>query len=164
MSGDASRLCVDTNILIYATNSASVWHTLATTRLQALRHQGAVLVLSQQIVREYMAVAARMRDIAGGLTTAEILENIGVFRTEFMVLDDTPGVLDQLVTLLRSIPVADRRVHDANIVATMLVHGVRRLLTHNIGDFARYAHLITVLPLVLPAPIPSDVAEITPDG
>jgi predicted nucleic acid-binding protein len=30
------------------------------------------------------------------------------------------------------------KVHDARLVATMNVHGVRRLLTFNAGDFARY--------------------------
>jgi predicted nucleic acid-binding protein len=29
-------------------------------------------------------------------------------------------------------------VHDANIVATMLAHGERRLLTFNLADFARF--------------------------
>ena len=56
-------------------------------------------------------------------------------------------MLDQLPTLLRTIPGADRRVHDSNIVATMLVHGVSRLLTHNVGDFTRFAGLITLVPL-----------------
>lgn len=40
------------------------------------------------------------------------------------------------------------QVHDANIVATMLAYGIPRLLTHNVDDFKRFAHLIAVLPLV----------------
>ena len=36
---------------------------------------------------------------------------------------------------------------DANIIATMLVYGIERLLTHNTADFARFARYITVLPL-----------------
>jgi predicted nucleic acid-binding protein len=30
------------------------------------------------------------------------------------------------------------RVHDARLVASMNVHGIRRILTFNTGDFARY--------------------------
>jgi predicted nucleic acid-binding protein len=41
---------------------------------------------------------------------------------------------------------------DANIVATMRAHGVQRLLTHNTDDFARYNHLITIVPLERPTP------------
>jgi len=50
--------------------------------------------------------------------------------------------------LLAAIPCGGKQVHDANIVATMLVHGVPNLLTHNAADFKRFSHLIAVLPLV----------------
>jgi predicted nucleic acid-binding protein len=38
-----------------------------------------------------------------------------------------------------------RQVHDANIVATMLAHGERRLLTFNDAVFRRFAPLIEVV-------------------
>ena len=47
-----------------------------------------------------------------------------------------------------------RRIHDANIVATMLVYGIPRLRTNNPEDFVRFATLIEVLPLVPPAAPP----------
>jgi predicted nucleic acid-binding protein len=53
-----------------------------------------------------------------------------------------------LIALLLSISVGGKQVHDANIVATMQAHGLRRLLTYNTADFARFAHLIQVEPLV----------------
>ena len=39
-------------------------------------------------------------------------------------------------------------VHDANIVATMQVNDVKRLLTDNIADFARFEPIIVLVPLV----------------
>jgi predicted nucleic acid-binding protein len=57
-------------------------------------------------------------------------------------------VTANLLHLLTTVPVAGRQVHDANIVATMLAHGVPKLLTHNTADFARFAAVITVVPLV----------------
>jgi hypothetical protein len=39
-------------------------------------------------------------------------------------------------------------VHDANIVATMQVYGIRQLLTHNADDFTRFSAFITVVPLI----------------
>lgn len=53
----------------------------------------------------------------------------------------------RLVDLMENVSIDGSLVHDANIVATMLAHGVDRLLTHNTGDFARFSHLITVLSL-----------------
>jgi predicted nucleic acid-binding protein len=37
-----------------------------------------------------------------------------------------------------------KQVHDANIVATMVAHEIRILLTVNSRDFSRRAHLIEV--------------------
>ena len=37
-----------------------------------------------------------------------------------------------------------RQIHDANIVATKLAYGERRLLTVNVADFRRYADRIEI--------------------
>ena len=47
--------------------------------------------------------------------------------------------------LCRSVAVAGRQVHDANIVATMLGHGETRLLTANRSDFRRFEPRIEVV-------------------
>ena len=36
-------------------------------------------------------------------------------------------------------------IDDANVVATMLAYGERRLLTFNAGDFRRFAGLVEVV-------------------
>jgi predicted nucleic acid-binding protein len=41
-----------------------------------------------------------------------------------------------------------RKIHDANIVATMLVNDVHELLTHNVSDFKRFSADIEVIPLI----------------
>jgi predicted nucleic acid-binding protein len=51
-------------------------------------------------------------------------------------------VLDRLFETLTAYRATGRQVHDANIVATMLDCGVRRLLTFNLTDFRRFAPLI----------------------
>jgi len=48
---------------------------------------------------------------------------------------------------MEQITIGGKQVHDANIVATMLVYGIPQLLTHNPSDFARFSGLISVLPL-----------------
>jgi predicted nucleic acid-binding protein len=37
-------------------------------------------------------------------------------------------------------------VHDANLVATMLAHGITRLLTFNAADFRRFGSLVELVP------------------
>ena len=42
-------------------------------------------------------------------------------------------------------PRRQEQVHDANIVATMLAHGERRLLTFNGSDFQRFNDVIEIV-------------------
>jgi predicted nucleic acid-binding protein len=63
----------------------------------------------------------------------------------FTVLEDGPLVWDQLMELSRHSSFGGRQVHDANVVATMLAHGERRLLTFNAADFRRFTALIDVV-------------------
>ena len=59
-----------------------------------------------------------------------------------------PAVTADLPVLSMTIAIGGKQVHDANIVATIQVYDLRRLLTRNTADFARFAALIQVEPLV----------------
>lgn len=54
-------------------------------------------------------------------------------------------VTASLVALIREVPIGGRQIHDANIVATMLAYGERRLLTLNARDFRRYGDRIVLV-------------------
>ena len=60
------------------------------------------------------------------------------------MLEDGPVVTDRLLALCREVSMGGR-IHDANIVATMLAYGERRLLTFNTADFRRYGDRIELL-------------------
>ncbi len=77
-----------------------------------------------------------------------LIARVRYFPTRFRVAEDDSSATERLLALMAGIPIGGKQVHDANIVATMQVYGVRRLLTHNARDFARFSHLITVVPLV----------------
>ena len=65
--------------------------------------------------------------------------------TTYEVLEDGPEVTTRLLALLQEIPAGGRQIHDANIVATMLPHGERRLLTFNTADFRRFGDHIDLV-------------------
>ncbi len=54
-------------------------------------------------------------------------------------------VNESLIALCREVSVRGRQIHDANIVATMLAYGERRLLTFNTADFRRYGGRIELV-------------------
>lgn len=149
------RLFVDTNVLIYATNASSPWHGLANAALQEARQLGIELIISTQVLREYLATATRLSGASSGIPLTDIFENLQTFQREFTVVEDARSVAAALENLARSVAVAGKQVHDANIVAAMQIHGIRHLLTNNGDDFARFAQFITVVPLEDPAPVES---------
>lgn len=143
------RLLVDTNILVYATNEDSPWQSVAEQALADWRGEGTQLCVSVQVLREYLAVTTRSAPGQTGVPDyVAISENLAEFRTNFLVLEDTRLVSEELEKLARQFSVQGRQVHDANLVATLRVHGLRDLLTHNTADFSRYSSLVTVHPLV----------------
>ena len=83
------------------------------------------------------------------------------FQRHFRVANETTEVTACLLTLLRTIPARGAQIHDANIVATMQVHGIQQLLTGNEDDFARFASVITVVPLE-PLSGPTPAATVHP--
>ena len=61
------------------------------------------------------------------------------------ILEDGPMVNELLIALCREVSVRGRQIHDADIVATMLAYGERRLLTFNTADFRRYGDRIELV-------------------
>lgn len=76
---------------------------------------------------------------------ADAIADVHDFRLAFNVVEDRPEVFECLLRLLSAHPGAGKQVHDANLVATMLAHGLGRLLTFNTADFRRFAKLIEVV-------------------
>lgn len=135
---------VDTNILVYAAARGAPLHERARNALARLT-VSEPLSISRQILREYIAVMTRPQIWGKPLTLAEATTDTTAFLQRFTVLEDGPEVWDQLIELTRHCSFGGRQVHDANVVATMLAYGERRLLTVNETDFARFAPLIEVV-------------------
>ncbi|BBO19276.1 type II toxin-antitoxin system VapC family toxin [Candidatus Brocadia pituitae] len=60
-------------------------------------------------------------------------------------LPEDIATAQKLGELVQQYHVSGKQVHDANLVATMLVHGIHSLLTCNVDDFKRYKGLIKIL-------------------
>lgn len=61
------------------------------------------------------------------------------FEATFPMLDETPAVYPAWRTLVESVEVVGKQVHDARLVAVCQVHGVKGVLTFNVAHFARLA-------------------------
>ena len=139
---------IDTNVIVYARFADAPWHDSARESLRRIAESPEARRISRQVLREYLATCTRPQAWGGSLAMPEALADVARLRDTFDVLDEDPRVTEWLLTLCREVPVAGRQVHDANIVATMLAHGERRLLTFDAADFRRYGPRVE---LVAPA-------------
>jgi predicted nucleic acid-binding protein len=139
---------VDTNVLVYSVVPAAPLASAALARLTAWQAAGVERWISRQVMREYLAVLSRPQTFTKPVPMPLLLDDLTRFESTFLVAEDGPAVTAQLRALLAATSCGGKQVHDANIVATMLAHGIPKLLTHNVADFNRFAACITVVPLV----------------
>ena len=71
-------------------------------------------------------------------TTAETSVELARLKAHFLLLPETPDFVAEWEKLVVAHDVKGRPAHDARLVAAMLVHGIGRILTFNVRDFARY--------------------------
>jgi predicted nucleic acid-binding protein len=146
--GTGDIVFVDANVLVYSTVPAAPFHRDAFDALTALGAAGVELCVSRQVLREYMAALTRPQSYTPALPFPAVERNVRRFEAGMRVAEDGPAVFARLLGLLGSVPCGGKRVYDANVVATMLAHGVPNVLTHNVADFRRLAAHVAVVPLV----------------
>lgn len=142
------RVMLDTNVLIAATDEGRAEHldALAVVNDWAAGHTE--LCTSGQILREYLTVATRPAEKNGlGLNLPDALGNVSAIRERTTLLAEDAKVVGRVLSLLADVGCRGKQVHDANVVATMLVHGVRAVVTMNPEDFARFEGHVTLIRL-----------------
>ena len=143
-----SRVLLDTNVFLAATDESRAEHSGALAILNHWPDGNTTLCASGQIMREYLAVATRPADSNGlGLKPAEAAGNVVAIRERTTLLDEDARVTDRLLRLMEDVECGGKQVHDANIVATMLVHGVGTVITMNVGDFERFGSYVSIVRL-----------------
>ena len=136
---------VDTNVLVNSRIPGAPGHDVARARLDRALQSRESVRISRQIVREYLSVVTRPQTWPVSITREEALDDVQRMIRVLVVLEDGPQVTETLVRLCREVPIGGRQIHDANIVATMLAHGERRLLTFNTADFRRFGDRIDLV-------------------
>lgn len=143
-----ASVMLDTCVLLAATDEGRDEHASALRILNEWPGIGVTLYASGQIFREYLAVATRPAEKNGlGLKTADAVGNVRAIRERTTLLAEDAGVADRLLRLLDDVACGGRQTHDANVVATMLAHGIDVLATMNLGDFARFGQFVDLIGL-----------------
>ena len=145
MTMAGNRLFVDTNVLLTATDESRPLHSRAVQLLAGSVSQELSLAASGQVVREYLVVATRPIEGNGlGLSVLDAEANVNEFLRRLELYDETEEVSRRLRQLAITHSLRGKRLHDANIVATMSVHGISKLITQNGGDFSPFEDIAIV--------------------
>ena len=138
-------LFIDTNVLLTATDELRSQHREAQRLITESGPHGLHLAASGQILREYLVVATRPREANGlGLKVGDAVANVNEFLRHLHLYEENEEVSRRLRGLALVHGLHGRRLHDANIAATMSAHGIRAVVTQNDADFAPFEGIETV--------------------
>ena len=75
-TGDANPVFVDTNVLVYANMARAPLHAEALTAIRAYHQSGAIICISRQVLREYLAVLSRPQSFTSPRPVATLIERV----------------------------------------------------------------------------------------
>lgn len=138
---------VDTNILLRSADSDHPMYEDAINSVSILKRQKNQLYIMPQNLIEFWNVCTRPKDKNGlGYSITETQAEINRVKSFFPLLSDHPNIYSEWEKLVSIYQVKGVNVHDARLVAAMLVYNLTHILTFNSDDFRRYSEIIVVNP------------------
>ncbi|HEY9867498.1 MAG TPA: type II toxin-antitoxin system VapC family toxin [Candidatus Obscuribacterales bacterium] len=138
---------IDTNILLRSSEPSHPMFSSATTAISILLKRGDKLYITPQNLIEFWNVCTRPKNKNGlGYSITETKEEVAKLKTMFPLLLDTSAIYPEWERLVSTYEVKGVNVHDARLVAAMLIHNLTHILTFNIEDFRRYVEITPVTP------------------
>lgn len=142
---------LDTNLLVYAHNTASPFHAYSKTFIGDIMNtrdaQGQLAVcIPAQVLMEFLNVITWHR-LEAPLPLVEATQIVQDYLdTGVTILYPQPTQLNTLLDLLKSVTTR-KKVFDVALAATLKDHGVSGLYTVNIKDFEEFKFLDVTNPL-----------------
>jgi predicted nucleic acid-binding protein len=141
-------ILVDTNVLLRVIEPKHSQHQDALTAIRMLRQAEHELCVCPQIHYEFWVAATRSAAQNGlGLAPGDATALLQRFGPPWIrLLRDERTIYEHWRELVATYHVQGKQAHDARLVAAMLRHGVRCLLTFNQADFQRYSSIQLIDP------------------
>lgn len=141
------RILIDTNVFARAAQAAHPQHQAALAALKAVNAQGNQACIVPQVIYEYWAVCTRPIEANGlGMDPPQVEQKVAEIKRLFAFFRDERAIFPGWERLVAQYQVRGKTTHDARLVAAMLRHGLKHLLTFNASDFARYTEITVFTP------------------
>src|SRR5438270_1023516 len=142
MAASAQAYLLDTNVLLRLYQPNSPEFSPIRRAVNSLHRSNAALYYLSQNLVEFWNVSTRPLAQNGyGLSPAETDEVARQIEKAFILLPDVEAIHHEWRRLVLAYGVSGIKVHDARIVAAVIVHGVRHILSLDSTDFERYAEI-----------------------
>src|SRR5277367_5563942 len=140
------RYLLDTGILLRLPDRTDPLHAIVRESVRSLSRQE--LVTTTQNIAEFWNVCTRPSAARGGLglTDHEGQRRLRLLERFIVVLREPPSAYEKWKNIVITCKVHGRQVHDARLVALMKAYRIKRILTLNAADFARYPGIEAVTP------------------
>ncbi len=131
---------VDTNVLLRFSRPEDPRYQISRNAVHTLEADGHQLQTTLQNFAEFWNVSTRPTERNGfGRTPVQTDDLLQDLEKAFSLLPDSADVYREWRRLVVKYDVSGVQVHDARLVAAMIVHNVTHILTFNATDFERYA-------------------------
>lgn len=129
----------DTNVLLRFSRHDDPRYQIVQDIVHKLGAEAHQLRTTSQNFAEFWNVATRPANQNGfGHTIFETEQLLLGLEKFFRLLPDSPDVYPEWKRLVVKYDVSGVQVHDARLVAAMIAHNVKHILTFNVTDFQRY--------------------------
>ncbi len=135
-------MLIDTNLIVYAINSASPKHNQAK---RFISQNQSNLIVAHQNILEGMRVLTHAK-FSHPMTFFQADKAVDAIAEAAMIISPTEETLPIAVALMHKYTRAANRVFDAYLVATMITHDVREIATDNERDFTLYTEITVINP------------------
>jgi len=143
MTPEFEKVFVDTNILIYSTfedfEPGKYIHSIDV--LNKLLQSGTNLFVSSQVLREYFAISTNGSIFKKPLSCKQAAAKMKEFLAQFILVHEKRSTINILISLIGKYAIARQKIHDMNIVATMIDNDIKHLLTYNVKDFRKISEI-----------------------
>ena len=142
-----AKVFLDTNIVLRVIFLERDAYPQIHAKFEHLIESQSELWISGQVIRELLVQATHPKTFETHISIYEAIQKFNQFKRLLRIADDTNSVREMLLELIQMYPTQGKKIHDANIVATMLAYQIDTLFTLNIDDFRRFENKITLLSL-----------------
>lgn len=120
---------LDTNVLLRSSDPNSSLQALADASVTRLLGRSDQPYITSQNIIEFWVVATRPAQVNGlGWSVEQTRTQIEQILSQFPQLEETPQIFIHWFNLVTRYHLQGKRVHDAQLVAVMLAHGLTHLI------------------------------------